>query len=86
MNNMSRHLPAGVILPEGWPISVFMVRTAANRYETFTGLILQREQDSLTPNGNPMDGRWVLRGPTGVLIDFAPSLNDIAERNNIRFQ
>lgn len=67
-------------------IYIVMVETRDNLYESVSGLLLQREYDEFTPNGNPMNGRWVLRGPTGVLVDFDPSLNDIAERNNIRFQ
>lgn len=45
---------------------------------------LKREEGE-TPNGNPMNNRWVLR-ENGALIDFDRYRNDIAERNNLRLQ
>ena len=64
-------------------IRVEMAKTGNNIFETPTGLVLQREFESAAPNGAPMSGRWVLRGATGQLIDFDPSLNNIVKRNNI---
>lgn len=67
-------------------IYIAMVEIRDDLYESASGLLLQREYDGFTPNGNPMNGRWVLRGARGAIIDFGPSRNDIAERNNIRLQ
>ena len=41
---------------------------------------MRREWDTLTPNENKMNGRWVLR-INGELTDFDRYRNDIAERN-----
>lgn len=48
------------------------------------GRSVAREFDTLTPNGNPMSGRWVLRDAAGALIDFDQFRNDLAEHNNLR--
>ena len=50
-----------------------------------SGLSMKREW-GLTPNGNEMGGRWVLRDKDGKIIDFDSYRNDIAERNNISLQ
>ncbi len=47
-------------------------------------LELKREEGK-TPNGNPMNNRWVLRS-NGELIDFDKCRNDIAERHSLRLQ
>ena len=47
-------------------------------------LELKREEGK-TPNGNPMNNRWVLR-VNGELIDFDRYRSDIAERHNLRLQ
>ena len=36
-----------------------------------------------TPNGNYLEGRWVLRGHEGEYIDFDRYRSDLFERNNI---
>lgn len=41
--------------------------------------VLQRETDTLTPNGNKMGGRWVLR-IDHKMVDFDQYRNDIADR------
>lgn len=53
-------------------------------YSSPTGLTVARERDTLTPNGNPMAGRWALRDSAGVLVDFDQYRNDLAERNSLR--
>lgn len=53
-------------------------------YASPVGLSVAREHDSLTPNGNPMAGRWVLRDGAGALVDFDQYRNDLAERNDLR--
>ena len=52
-------------------------------YESSCGMTLQREFDSLTPNGSKMDGRWVLRDNMDILVDWGQYRNDIAEHNNL---
>lgn len=42
-----------------------------------TGWTMRREY-GLTPNGNPMNGRWVLRDDSGKMIDFDKYRNDLA--------
>ena len=55
-----------------------------NGYASTDGLALAREHDTLTPNGNLMNGRWVLRSANGDLLDFDRYLNDIVDRQNLR--
>lgn len=54
------------------------------RYLSSDGLSVARERDTLTPNGNPMAGRWALRDGAGTLVDFDQYRNDLAERNSIK--
>lgn len=53
-------------------------------YRGADGCSLAREMDTLTPNGNPMNGRWVLRDAAGALLDFDQFRNDLAEHNNLQ--
>lgn len=48
------------------------------------GRTMQREM-GLTPNGNPLNGRWVLRSADGEFLDFDRYRHDLAERNDLRF-
>lgn len=43
-----------------------------------------RREWGLTPNGNPMAGRWVYRNAMGELVDFHQYRNDLFEHNNLR--
>lgn len=43
---------------------------------------MAREQ-GLTENGNPLNGRWVLRDARGVWVDFDTYRNDLMERHAI---
>ena len=52
-------------------------------YESECGLVLKREYKSLSPGGNEMGGRWVLRENMDILIDWGQYRNDIAEHNNL---
>ena len=51
-------------------------------YSSRDGYVVQREF-GLTPNENPINGRWVLRDAKGNWIDFHRSLNDLMEHNNL---
>lgn len=53
-------------------------------YSSAGGLSVAREHDTLTPNGNPMSGRWVLRDAAGTLLDFNRYRNDLAEHNGLK--
>ena len=44
---------------------------------------IQREWDIKTPNGNDMNGRWVLRNQYGIIIDFDQYINDLTDRHNM---
>ena len=49
-------------------------------YVSEDGFRMAREQ-GLTPNGNPIGGRWVLRGPQGEWIDVDQYRHDLAPRH-----
>lgn len=40
-----------------------------------------RRESGLTPNGNPINDKWVLRDNHGKWVDFDRYRNDLAERN-----
>lgn len=54
--------------------------------ERYTGQVngqpvsIEREYETLTPRGNLMNGRWVLR-IAGELVDFDYYRNDLVERH-----
>ena len=50
-------------------------------YTSDDGWTMAREE-GLTPNGNQLNNRWVLRDNTGKFIDFDQYRHDLAERNN----
>lgn len=64
---------------------ITMKSTSAIRYESPCGMVMQREYGK-TPNGNDIDGRWVLRGADGEMIDFDQYRNDIADRYNLNLE
>lgn len=53
-----------------------------DRY-TSPDFIAYRDYQGLTPNGNPMAGRWVLLDSQGKFIDWDAYRSDLFERNNI---
>ena len=63
---------------------IFMqeVGSADTLYTCPEGYRMQREE-GCTPGGNPINGRWVLRDPSGQWIDFDQYRNDLAERHNL---
>lgn len=52
-------------------------------YSIPNGGTIKREHETLTPNGNKLDGRWAYRSANGDLVDFDKYINDLAERQNI---
>lgn len=58
-----------------------MRRTVGDSFIAESGHRMQREY-GLTPNGNSVRGRWVLRGPGDEWIDVDQYANDLMERHN----
>lgn len=46
--------------------------------------IINRDWHGLTPQGNPMGGRWVLKDLDGKYLDHDRYRNDLFERNSLR--
>lgn len=68
-------------------MKIIMKRTASDdMYRSDCGLALQREYNTRTPNGNLMNGRWVLRNADKVFVDFDQYINDITERHNLELE
>ena len=67
-------------------IKLTMVPDSKNEeYRSAVGHVMQRE-NGLTPNGNKVGGRWVLRDKNGKWIDFDQYRNDLAERNGFQIE
>lgn len=47
------------------------------------GCCMKREIETLTPGGNKMAGRWVLRDINGEFLDYHQYSNDLAERHDL---
>ncbi len=60
-------------------VSRKMRQTSEDNYVSDDGFRMQREY-GLTPQGNPVAGRWVLRGPDGEWIDHDQYRNDLLPR------
>lgn len=61
-----------------------MEQISHDSYVSKEGYRMQREY-GLTPNGNNINGRWVLRGPNKELIDFYYYRDDLLERHGFVF-
>jgi hypothetical protein len=59
--------------------STALFHISDDEYRGEDGTTLKREYGE-TPNGNPLNGRWVLRGPDGERIDFDQYRHDLASR------
>jgi len=55
-----------------------MNKIADGQYQSEDGVKMAREY-GLTPNGNSMNGRWVLRNEKGEMVDFDKYRNDLAD-------
>ncbi len=62
-----------------------MIEVQPGRYESHDGYMMQREY-GMTPNGNQLNGRWVLRDSAGKMLDFDRYQNDLAEHYNLRLE
>lgn len=59
------------------------LKTVANNDDIYSfedGSSMQREVDTLTPNGCKMNGRWVYRDASKNMLGFDQYCNDLAER------
>ena len=50
------------------------------------GRQLMRETNTLTPNGNHVRGRWVLRDVNGIFIDFDKYSHDLMGRHDLAYE
>lgn len=57
----------------------YLVEVSDTEYKCDDGSVMRREE-GLTPNGNRINGRWVLRTPTGEWVDVDQYHSDLAER------
>jgi len=55
-----------------------------DNYVTEYGWRMEREESGLTPDGIPIDGRWVLRDHQGTFVDWGPDRHVLAKRNHMR--
>lgn len=60
-----------------------MVESQPDLLRAENGVTARREY-GLTPNGNPISGRWVLRDAGGRWIDFDQYQHDLFERNGLQ--
>lgn len=61
----------------------FMVEVEPGKYLAGNGHSAQREE-GLTPKGNPISGRWVLRDANGDWLDFHQYRHDLFEHHELR--
>jgi hypothetical protein len=57
----------------------------ADCYRSEGGITVQREYGK-TPNGNDLNGFWVLRNSKGEFKDFDQYRHDLADRNHIELR
>lgn len=62
---------------------IIMNQISADKYVSDCGYNLEREY-GLSPNGYPLNGKWVLRDPTGKMLDFDKYRYDIEEYYNLK--
>jgi hypothetical protein len=54
-----------------------------NVYDNRVLLYVIKQEYGLTPNGNGLSGRWVIRDTLGTFLDFDQYRNDLFEKYNI---
>jgi hypothetical protein len=64
-------------------MKIAMVLSGEVYIDPSCGWTMKREYETHTPNGNKMNGRWVLRDENDAIVDFDTYSNDIADRNNL---
>lgn len=68
----------------GKPGAEVMREVGPEVLRTESGFEMKREHGTASPNGNPINGRWVLRDPAGNFVDFDQYRHDLIERNGFR--
>jgi hypothetical protein len=61
-----------------------LTQVSENEYKSECGVIVKREYDTLTPNGNKTNGRWVYRDKDDKFIDTDWNRSDLFERNELK--
>jgi hypothetical protein len=59
---------------------VAMVCSDDRVYTAVDGSLTIQREHGLTPNGNQLGGRWVVRDAGGNMVDFDQYLNDLFSR------
>ena len=62
---------------------IILNKVSSKEYKSSSGITLKREYSGSTPNGNKLDGQWVLRDCTEEFITFGTYREDIAEHYNL---
>lgn len=62
-----------------------MRKITEDHYQADDGVKMRREYGSTT-NGNPMDGRWVLRNEKGEMVDFDEYRHDLEDRYCLKLE
>lgn len=65
------------------PILMQLVSDA--EYRSVEGYVMRREEGE-TPNGNPVNGRWVLRTPDLEWVDVDRYRHDLCSRYNLQIE
>lgn len=60
-----------------------MIEVETDVYQAGNGFTARREI-GLTPNGNPIGERWVLRDANGAWVDVNQYRHDLFEHNGLR--
>lgn len=60
-----------------------MIEVRPEVYQASNGFSARRE-DGLTPNGNPVAKRWVLRDQAGTWVDMSQYRHDLFEHHDLR--
>lgn len=64
-------------------MSTTMYKVTPFSYSSANGIVMQRENNTKTPDGVPMDDRWVLRDEDGKLIDYDEQRALLARRHEL---
>ena len=60
--------------------------TSEIAYVADDGFYMGRLISGCTPNGNKLNGKWVLISPESEIVDFDKYRHDLAERNGYRLE
>jgi hypothetical protein len=60
------------------------VEDLREEYVSATGHTMKREYGTKTPNGNKMDGHWVVRDKNKRFVDFHTHSNDLIDKHGLK--